>query len=316
MTSEKPALSIILPVFNEEKNLPDLINKTLAVLKKLPLKWEIIAVNDGSQDESGRVLDKLAQNTPKLKIIHFSRNFGQTAALAAGIKQAQGEIIIPMDADLQNDPQDIPGLLKKLNQGYDIVSGWRYPRKDSFIRVLPSLVANFIISLTTEVKLHDTGCTLKAYRRWIFQDLSLYGEMHRFLPALAAAQGAKVAEIKVTHHQRPSGKSKYNFQRTFKVFLDLLTVKFFGSFSTKPIYFFGGSGFVLLFLGFLAALFVLIRKIWYQGEWVSPMLFIAVLLITVSVQLILMGLLAEIMIRTYFESSKRSIYKISKKVNF
>jgi len=309
-------VSVIIPVFNEEKSLVYLIRELLPVLNKLTFKTEIICVNDGSTDKSGPVLDQLASKNKKLKIIHFTRNFGQTAAIAAGINLAQGKIIILMDADLQNDPTDIPRLLDKLWQGYDIVSGWRKPRKDPVSRVFASIVANKIISLTTGVKLHDIGCTLKVYRKEVFSNFSLYGEMHRFLPSLAAPYGAKITEIKVKHRQRKYGKSKYDFKRVLKILLDLLTVKFFGSFSTKPIYVFGGMGFVLLSLGLLSAGFVIIRRIFFGGEWISPMIFVAVILLTVSVQFVLMGLLAEIMIRTYFESSHRSIYKIEKKVNF
>ena len=312
---QKINLSVIIPVFNEEKNITELIKKLTSVLKKLNQSWEIIVINDGSNDKSGQILNSLAQKIKKLKVIHFARNFGQTAAIAAGVKYSQGEIISLIDADLQNDPEDIPLLLNKLQQGYDLVSGWRKSRKDSLLHIIPSIIANKIISLITNTKLHDTGCTLKVYRKSVFSNFNLYGEMHRFLPAIASSYGAKIAEIKVKHHPRKCGKSNYGLSRTLKVLLDLLTVKFFGSFSTKPIYIFGGGGFLLLFLGFFAAGFVVIRKIFFSGEWVSPMLFIAVLLITVSFQLILMGLLAEIMIRTYFESSQKTIYKIRNKVN-
>lgn len=317
MNSQNIYLSVVIPIYNEEKNISPLLKNLYSVLEKLNKKWETIAVNDGSTDKSAQILNQEAKKNNQLKVIHFIRNYGQTAAIRAGVEASQGEIIILLDADMQNDPQDIPLLINKVNQGYNIVSGWRKKRKDSLVRTIPSIIANKLISIATGVRLHDTGCTLKAYRRKIIKDLPLYGEMHRFLPALASSTNeVKIAEVEVRHHPRKQGKSKYSIFRTFKVILDLLTVKFFGSFSTKPIYVFGGGGFLLLILGFLAFAFVIIRKLFFQGVWVSPMLFIAVLLITVSVQLILMGLLAEIMIRTYFESSHQSTYKIKNRVNF
>jgi len=317
MNNQNVYLSVIIPIFNEQENIRPLVNKTMSVLKKLNKTWEIICVNDGSKDKTGQILNQIAQNNKEIKIIHFIRNFGQTAAIKAGVNNTLGKIIVLLDADLQNDPEDIPKLLQKINQGYDVVSGWRKNRKDSPLRVLPSIIANKIISHTTGVYLHDTGCTLKAYKKEVIANLPLYGEMHRFLPALAVStNGAKITEVKINHHPRIHGKSKYTLLRTFKVILDLLTVKFFGSFSTKPIYVFGGGGFFLLLMGITAFAFVIIRKLFFQGVWVSPMLFIAVLLLTVSVQLILMGLLEEIMIRTYFASSNQQTYKIKKQVNF
>lgn len=316
----KSSLSIVIPVFNEEKNIKPLYKKLKTVFAKKDGPWgiprtvlsEIIFINDGSFDNSQQVLEKLAQKDKKVKIISFVKNFGQTAALAAGFKNSGGELIVTLDADLQNDPADIPKLLEKIKKGYDVVSGWRKNRQDPFLRILLSSIANFLIAKTTKINLHDTGCTLKAYKKDFLKDLELYGEMHRFLPALVAAKGAKIAEIEVSHHPRKFGQSNYGFSRTFKVLLDLLTVKFFGSFATKPIYVFGGTGFILIFLGFLSGLFIIIRKMFFEGEWVSPMLFIAVLLLIVGVQFLLMGLLAEIQIRTYFASTKKPFYKIKK----
>lgn len=316
----KTSLSIVIPVFNEEKNLKPLYKKLRATLSKdrpcstvrtvLAENWEIIFVNDGSTDKSQEILEKIAQKDKKVKVISFVKNFGQTAALAAGFKNSRGEVIATLDADLQNDPRDISKLIKKINQGYDVVSGWRKNRQDPFLRTLLSSIANFIIAKTTKINLHDTGCTLKVYKKEFVKDLELYGEMHRFLPSLTVMQGAKIAEVVVSHHPREFGKSNYGFSRTFKVLLDLLTVKFFGSFATKPIYVFGGTGFVLIFLGFLSALFILIRKLFFEGVWISPMLFITVLFLIIGVQFLLMGLLAEIQIRTYFASTKKPFYKI------
>lgn len=305
------SLSIVVPVYNEEDSLTLLVQKILKVMPTLKRSWELILVNDGSTDNSSKLISRIAKENFHIKAVHLARNFGQTAALAAGIDKAEGEIIITLDADLQNDPQDIPSLLETLNKTKaDIVSGWRKDRKDPFLRSLFSEIANRLIARTTGVQLHDIGCTLKAYRKEVFKNLSLYGEMHRFIPALAATQGFKVVEIPVKHHPRQSGQSKYGLSRTLKVFLDLLTVKFLASYQTKPIYMFGGWGMVLLFLGTLAGFFVIIRKVFFEGLWVSPMLFISILLLIIGVQFILMGLLAEIQIRTWFESSNKKPYSI------
>jgi len=315
----KKALSIVIPVYNEEKNLKLLYKKIKAVIDKIPAKtlpvrgYETIFINDGSTDKSEKILKEIAKKDKRFKVISFVKNFGQTAALSAGFEKSRGEVIITLDADLQNDPADIPKLLAKIDEGYDVVSGWRKKRRDPFLRTLLSSIANIIISKTTNVRLHDTGCTLKAYKKEFVKDLELFGEMHRFLPALVAQKGAKLTEAEVAHHPRKHGQSNYGLMRTFKVLLDLLTVKFFGSFATKPIYVFGGGGLLLLFLGFLSATFVVIRKVCLGGEWISPMLFIAVLLIIVGVQFLLMGLLAEIQIRTYFASTKKPYYKIKRK---
>ena len=305
----KTSISLVCPVYNEKENLVSLVQIILKVLPKLNREWELILVDDGSTDNSGKLITRIAKENSHIKAIHLTRNFGQTAALAAGIDKAEGEIIITLDADLQNDPQDIPSLLETLNKTKaDIVSGWRKDRKDPLLRSLFSKTANWLIARTTGVQLHDIGCTLKAYRRGVFKNLSLYGEMHRFIPALAATQGFKVVEIPVKHHPRQSGQSKYGLSRTLKVFLDLLTVKFLTSYQTKPIYMFGGWGMILLFLGALAGVFVIIRRIFFEGLWISPMLFISILLLIIGVQFILMGLLAEIQIRTWYESSNKKPY--------
>jgi glycosyltransferase involved in cell wall biosynthesis len=307
----KPSISLVCPVFNEHDNLGPLVQTILKVMPGLKREWELILVDDGSTDGSASLMTTLARENAYIKAVHLTRNFGQTAALAAGFDQAKGEVIITLDADLQNDPEDIPLLLKKLEEtNADIVSGWRKDRQDPWLRSLFSRTANWLIAQTTNTPLHDIGCTLKAYKKAVFENISLYGEMHRFIPALAMIQGFKVVEIPVKHHPRQAGKSKYGLSRTLKVLLDLLTVKFLASYQTKPIYMFGAAGFFLLFLGGAAGLFVIIRRLFFEGIWLSPMLFIAILLIIIGVQFILMGLIAEIQIRTWFESSGKKPYQI------
>jgi glycosyltransferase involved in cell wall biosynthesis len=313
---EKIDVSIVLPIYNEEDNLRELHSKLTESLNKLGLEYEIIAIDDGSKDNSFSVLKELAQSDPKLKAIRFRTNFGQTAAMSAGFNHAKGDVIITMDSDLQNDPVDIPRLLEKINEGYDVVSGWRADRKDKFLsRRLPSILANKLIVKMTGVKIHDFGCSLKAYKREITDSINLYGEMHRFLPALAKWAGASITEIKVQHHPRKYGKSKYGISRTTKVILDLMTVKFLLAYSTKPIRFFGYMGLSSGFFGFLICLYLSIGKIFFPSEDTSllkrmPLLLLGTLLILVGIQLLTMGLLAEIMIRTYYESQKKPIYHI------
>lgn len=313
---EKLDISIVLPIYNEEENLKELHSKLTESLSKLKLKYEIIAVDDGSNDNSFKVLKELAQSDPLLKVIRFRCNFGQTAAISAGFHHAKGNIIITMDSDLQNDPADIPKLLEKIDEGYDVVSGWRYDRKDKFFsRRLPSIIANKLIVKLTGVKIHDFGCSLKAYKKEIIDSINLYGEMHRFLPALAKWAGANITEIKVQHHPRKHGKSKYGISRTTKVILDLITVKFLLSYSTKPIRFFGYMGLTSGFIGFIICLYLSIGKLFFPSEDTSlikrmPLLLLGILLILVGIQLVTMGLLAEIMIRTYYESQKKPIYHI------
>jgi len=309
--------SLVIPVYNEEENLKILIEKIKEAVDPLKKNYEIIFINDGSTDNSNEILINLAKDDSSIKLINFTKNFGQTPAMVAGIDNAKGEIIIPMDADLQNDPLDIPVLLEKMKEGFDVVSGWRKNRKDkSFTRVLPSKIANWLISIISGVKLHDYGCTLKAYRKDLLKSIKLYGEMHRFIPAYASWEGGKVTEIVVKHHPRIYGKSKYNLSRVSKVILDLLVVRFLVSYSTKPIYFFGNIGLIMILLGILSGVEVIIEK-WLIGTFAhrNPFLNLAVFLFLIGLQLILMGLLAEIGIRTYHESQDKSIYSIKNKVN-
>lgn len=314
-------ISIVFPVFNEEKNLEELYLKINETLSEIGKSYEIIAVDDGSIDKSFDVLRKFCLKDPKFKAIRFRRNFGQTAALSAGFHHAKGNIIITMDSDLQNDPSDIPRLLEKIDEGYDVVSGWRADRKDKFIsRKLPSILANKLIVKMTGVNIHDFGCTLKAYRKDVVENINLYGEMHRFIPALAKWIGAEITEIKVKHHPRKHGKSKYGISRTIRVILDLLTIKFLLSFSTKPIQIFGLIGLGSSVLGFFICLYLSIGKIFFPSEATSltkrmPMLLLGVLLILVGVQLITMGLLGEIIVRTYYESQNKAIYVIKETIN-
>jgi glycosyltransferase involved in cell wall biosynthesis len=310
------AVSVVIPIFNEEENITPLYRGLKAVLVGMRTKYEVIFVDDGSDDGSNEILQRLAQEDKGIKVIQFRKNFGQTAALAAGVEHAQGEIIVTMDGDGQNDPRDIPRLLEKLEKGYDVASGWRKNRKDPlFKRKFPSAVANKLISWLTRVKLHDYGCTLKAYRRDILKDVRLYGEMHRFIPAYASWVGASITELEVAHHPRRHGRSKYGLSRTTSVVLDLITIIFLQRYSTKPIRLFGGAGMILLVLGVLTGMFVLFRKLVWGGVWISPMILISFLFITMGVMFILLGLIAEIIIRTYHESQGKPIYAIKTTVN-
>jgi glycosyltransferase involved in cell wall biosynthesis len=309
-------LSIVVPLFNEEDNVVPLYRDLKKVLEALGREYEIIFVDDGSTDSSNEVLQRLAKNNKEIKIIQFRKNFGQTAAIAAGAEHSQGEVIVTMDGDGQNDPRDIPQLLERLDEGYDVASGWRKSRKDPLIKKrFPSALANKLISWLTGVKLHDYGCTLKAYRRDILKDIRLYGEMHRFIPAYASWVGARITELEVAHHPRQHGKSKYGLSRTTSIILDLITILFLQRYSTKPIRLFGGAGMTLLSLGIMTGLFVLYRKIIWGGIWISPMILISFLFITMGVMFILLGLIAEIIIRTYHESQKKPIYAIKSTMN-
>ncbi len=311
-------LSIIVPLLNEEESLVPLHQKLIAVLSRLGKTFEIIFVNDGSSDGSYGVLCQLAEADPKVKVINLRRNFGQTAAMSAGFDHARGQIIIPMDADLQNDPVDIPLLLEKLAEGYDVASGWRKDRQDKErARIFTSQLANWLIGRMTGVKLHDAGCSLKAYRAEVLRGTRLYGEMHRFIPALANLMGARICEVPVTHHAREFGRSKYGFKRIWKVLLDLITVKFLADFSTKPLYMFGGLGLVLLALATLAGAETLWEK-FFHGTYVhnNPVILIAVFLGTLGVNCMFMGLLAELIVRTYHESQNKPTYHIRDLKNF
>jgi glycosyltransferase involved in cell wall biosynthesis len=315
-------LSIVIPYFEEAESLPRLVQALDDLegrLSGLGKRSEVVLVDDGSRDGSWQTLRAAAQRRPWLRIIRFRRNFGQTAAMAAGFRAARGEVIVAMDADLQNDPADIPRLLDKLDDGYDVVSGWRRVRRDGLLlRRLPSRIANWLVSRVAGLRLHDYGCTLKAYRRQFLDGVGLYGEMHRFIPLFAHWQGARVTELEVTHHARRAGRSKYGLGRTFNVLLDLITVKFLGDFSTKPLYFFGKVGFLFCSGGALAALYTLYEK-YFTAErvWVhkNPLFGVAVFLFLLGVQLIMLGLVAELQVRTYHEAQGKPTYLIAETVN-
>jgi len=306
-------LSIVIPLYNEEENVHILYEKLKASLDLLKMEYEILFVDDGSTDRTLPILEEIQAKDKSVVVLSLRRNFGQTAAFAAGFDFARGDVIITMDGDLQNDPADIPKLLD-LIKDHDLVSGWRKKRKDPFFtRRLPSIIANWLISNVTGVKLHDYGCSLKAYRRDVIKNLKLYGEMHRFIPAIASWYGVRVAEVETIHYPRLRGKSKYGISRTIKVVLDLITVKFLQSFSTKPIQFFGPLGMVSGFLGFLISLYLSIDKIFFGRDIGGrPLLLLGALLIIVGIQLIGMGLLGEMLVRVYHESQKKPIYVIKK----
>jgi len=313
MSKEKIEVSVVAPLFNEQENIKALYEQLRRALTD-KYAFELLFVDDGSTDAGFDILAGLQQADARVRIIRFRRNFGQTAALSAGFEYARGKIIVAIDADLQNDPADIPKMIDKLNEGFDVVSGWRKKRYDhALTRLLPSKIANWLISATTGVKLHDFGCTLKVYRREVLAETRLYGEMHRFIPALASWSGARIAEMVVNHRPRTAGVAKYGLGRTWKVLLDLITVKFLGSFSTKPIYIFGGMGFVSFLGAIVSGLAVLYQKFISAGHLSmnrNPLLVLTALLITTSIQFILMGLLAELMVRTYHESQNRPTYII------
>jgi glycosyltransferase involved in cell wall biosynthesis len=305
-------LSVVIPVYNEEENVEPLFGEIQGVLRGLGKSYEIVAVDDGSKDGTFAALSRLYRCDPAVKVVRLKRNFGQTAALAAGLAHAEGEIVVLMDGDMQNDPADIPALLAKLDEGNDLVAGWRHRRRDSFFsRRLPSMIANRLISWTTKVKLHDYGCTLKAMRRDVAKGLRLYGEMHRFIPAIAYERGAQVAELKVNHRPRTRGASKYGISRTLRVILDLLTVKFLTSYSTRPAHVFGPIGVASGILGFALALYLTAQKVVYNVDIGSrPLLLLAVLLIFIGFQFVTMGLLGEMLARTYHESQDRPVYVV------
>jgi len=306
-------LTIVVPVFNEEENLKPLFAQLVRVLEELDLCYEIIAVDDGSSDNSFAILKQLYKESPRIKIVRFRRNFGQTAAFAAGFDHARGEVVVTMDADLQNDPADIPRLLDKMAEGYDVVSGWRKDRQDRFLdRKLPSMLANWLISVTTGVHLHDYGCSLKAYHRDVVKNVHLYGELHRFIPALASWMGVSVAELPVSHNPRRSGKSKYGLSRTVRVLLDLLTVRFMLSYSARPMQLFGGMGLLSFALGVIGGLYLSAQKVihGYNYSIDRPLLLLSVLLMVIGVQMVSMGLLGELVVRTYHETQGKPIYVI------
>ena len=311
-------LSLVVPVYNERENLRLLFDAIHAALDPFPRTWEVVFVDDGSIDDSLDALKELAELDPEhVRVVSFRRNFGQTAAIVAGLDYAQGEIIVLLDADMQNDPADIPMLLNKLDEGYDLVSGWRKARKDSYLtRTLPSNLANWLISCVTRVRLHDYGCTLKAYRRDVLEGFRLYGEMHRFIPVFANWVGARITEMQVNHQPRKYGKTKYGLERTIKVILDLFTVKFLVSYSSKPIYLFGGTGLALLFGSGVMLLYLFVRRIVEEISVLgSPLFQLAVMLLIMGFQSFLMGLIAEMLVRTYYESQRKPTYRIHKTIN-
>ena len=310
-------LSIIVPIYNEEKNIPDLHAAISAALAGLPLEYEIILVDDGSKDNSFPLLKNIALEDRMVKVIRLRRNFGQTAAMAAGFDAAAGKVLVPMDGDMQNDPADIPRLMEKIQEGYDVVSGWRKDRMDAFLsRKLPSIIANYVISLMTGIKLHDYGCTLKAYRREVIEGINLYGEMHRFVPALASQVGARITEIPVNHRHRLHGKSKYGISRTMRVILDLLTVKFLLSYSTKPIQLFGKWGIYTLGAAFLSGGATLYMKFFENMSMNrNPLFILTTFLLFMGIQFIVLGLLGELNARTYYEAQGKPIYMVRETVN-
>jgi len=324
-TTNNPELSLFLPVLDEEENLRPMHAKISAALDQLGKTAEVIFVDDGSTDKSLSILKEIAAADPRVRVISLRRNYGQTAAMSAGIDAAKGEILIPMDADLQNDPADISRLLQKLDEGYDVVSGWRKNRQDKLIsRKIPSQIANKIISAIGGVHLHDYGCSLKAYRREVIQDVKLYGEMHRFIPIYASWAGARVTEIPVDHHARTMGKSKYGISRTIKVVFDLMTIKFMASYQTKPIYVFGTFGMLAFVASILSGAYAIFLKAagrlglpQYHADFVqTPLPVVAVVMLAISVQFFLMGLLAELLVRTYHESQDKAIYAVRERIGF
>jgi len=305
-------LSVIIPVFNEEENIESLCREIREALEGLGLEYEILAIDDGSIDDSFTILKRIHEEDRRVRVIRFRRNFGQTAAFAAGFDLAQGKTVITLDADLQNDPADMPRLLAKLEEGYDVVSGWRVERRDPFLtRRLPSMIANWLISEITGVRLHDYGCSLKAYRREVVKNVRLYGELHRFIPALASWMGVQVTEVPVNHRPRKFGQTKYGLSRTIRVLLDLLTVRFLLSYSTRPIQIFGLLGFLFFGVGgLLLAYLGFVRLILQQPIADRPLVLFAILLTMVGVQLVTMGLLGELVVRTYHESQGKPIYAV------
>jgi glycosyltransferase involved in cell wall biosynthesis len=307
-----PRLSVIVLVYNELESIAPMHEELMGVLQGLDVPFEVLYIDDGSRDGSTERLGQLAARDRHVRVVSFRRNFGQTAAVQAGIDHSRGDILVFMDGDMQNDPHDIPRLLEKIDEGYDVASGWRKERQDDAVRILPSKIANWIIARVTGVPLHDFGCTLKAYQREVIQDVKLYGEMHRFIPVHASWVGARITELTVNHRPRMYGKSKYSLSRTARVLLDLMTVKLLGSYSTKPIYFFGFAAFGLWALAVLCGVIVIAQKLLppYVYAHNNPLLLLAVFLAIVGVQFILMGLLAELSIRTYHESQNKTTYVV------
>lgn len=311
------AVSVVVPIYNEEESIPPLYARLTAALEQLGLPYEVLAVDDGSRDGSFALLKSMALVDQRWRVVRFRRNFGQTAAFAAGFARARGAVVITIDADLQNDPQDIGRLLAKVDEGFDVVSGWRVKRQDTFLsRRLPSILANRLISTVTGLRLHDYGCSLKAYRLEVVQGIQLYGELHRFIPAIASWQGVEVAELPVNHHARQFGTSKYGISRTFRVILDLITVRFLLSYATRPMQVFGRWGLFSFVLGFGTGLYLsYVRLIQGQSIGERPLLLLAILLIVLGVQFLALGLLGELMTRIYYEGRNKPIYVVREELN-
>ena len=313
---KEPEISIIIPVYNEEGNLKILCNQIKNTLSKYNKHYEIIFIDDGSTDSSFKILQDLHGKNKNVAVVKFRKNFGQTAAIDAGFKHARGNILVVMDSDLQNDPEDIPRLIEALNQGYDAVSGWRYDRKDPVAKKIVSFFSNTIRRLLTNDKIHDSGCSLKAYRKECVKDLDLYGEMHRYIPALLSWKGFRIGEIKVHHHPRKSGKTKYGAVRIIKGLLDLLVVKFWMQYSARPIHLFGTFGLLSFFFGTLIGIYLVIEKFFYGRSLANrPLLMLAVLTVIIGIQFILFGVLADIMIKIYYTGREKTPYSIEKKLD-
>lgn len=316
MNTDSLYLSVVLPIYNEEQSIPRLLPELMPVLEGLNKPFEVICVDDGSRDNSFAELKKLKAADDRVRIVRFRRNFGQTAAFAAGFERARGSVVITMDADLQNDPADIPLLLNKIEEGYDVVSGWRVERwregiKSFITRKIPSATANWLISTSTGVHLHDYGCSLKAYRNEVVKGINLYGDMHRFIPAIASWFGVTIAEVPVTYRSRQFGASKYGAGRIFRVLLDLMTVRFLLSYATRPIRIFGMWGLLSLMAGVLLGIYLTVIKFLYQASLTDrPMLLLAILLVMIGIQLISMGLISEMVVRTYHEAQNKPIYTV------
>ncbi|HEU5103178.1 MAG TPA: glycosyltransferase family 2 protein [Roseiflexaceae bacterium] len=314
---DQPYLSVVIPIHDEEESIPYLYQRLTTVLSEMGYTYELIAVDDGSQDRSFALLRDLARNDRRLRVVRLRRNFGQTAGFAAGFERARGQVVVTIDADLQNDPADIPALLEKLSQGYDVVSGWRKNRQDAYwSRLLPSMIANRLISAVTGLRLHDYGCSLKLYRREVVRDLQLYGEMHRFLPAIASWQGVAVAEMPVRHEARKFGRSKYGISRTFRVILDLLTVRFLLDYANRPMHVFGSIGLVLGLLGALILGYLgFVRLVLLDPIGGRPVIYLGVLLTVLAVQFISLGLVGELIIRMSHGSQRGAIYRVREELN-
>jgi len=303
-------LSIVVPIYNEEESIPELVSEVRDALKDTGLEYELICVDDGSTDGSVKLLTEISKEYPRLRVCELRRNFGQTAAMQAGFDASEGRVIVSLDADLQNDPRDIPAMLAKLDEGYDMVAGWRAGRKDTFLnRRLPSIIANWIIGRTTNVRLHDYGCTLKATRRELLQQIDLYGEMHRFIPAIASHAGARICEVKVNHRARRYGTSKYGIGRTLRVILDLITVLFLQRYLARPMQVFGLWGLVLSFFGFAVCAYLTFFRVFYSSPLADrPLLIMGVLMLLAGIQLVSLGLVADLLTRTYHEAQERRPY--------